>query len=57
MTFRIKKSGKFSAVSAVRNRFQEGTYKISNAPYGYVPIDGKLVISEPEAEIVRQIFS
>ena len=41
----------------IQKRMQNGTYKMSNAPYGYVLTDGKLVISEPEAEVVRQIFA
>ena len=42
---------------SVRRKMQNGTYKPSNAPYGYVLENGKLKISEPEAEVVRQIFA
>ncbi len=42
---------------SIRRKMQNGTYKSPNAPYGYVLIDGKLMISEPEADVVRQIFA
>ena len=42
---------------SIRRRMQNGTYKISCAPYGYTLNDGKLIISEPEVEVVRQIFA
>ena len=42
---------------SVKRRFQNGTFKISYPPYGYDTTDGKLVINEPQAEIVRFIFS
>ena len=42
---------------AVEKRFQDGTYKNSNAPYGYDWINGELVINETQAIVVREIFS
>lgn len=42
---------------SVQKRFQTGTYKIPCPPYGYNTMDGKLVLNEPEAEIVRYIFA
>ena len=41
----------------IQKRFQDGTYRISAAPYGYDVDDGKLVINEEEAEVVKDIFS
>lgn len=41
----------------IQRRFQDGTYKISTAPYGYDVADGKLVVNGTEAEVVREIFS
>ena len=42
---------------SVKRRFQNGTFKISYPPYGYDSVDGKLVINESQAEIVRSIFT
>lgn len=42
---------------SIRRRFQNGTYKVSDPPYGYDAQNGKLVINEEEANIVRHIFS
>jgi len=42
---------------SVKQRFQNGTFKLSSPPYGYDSIDGKLVINEDQAETVRMIFS
>lgn len=42
---------------SVTQRFQNGTYKLSSVPYGYDVTDGKLIVNEAEAEIVRYIFS
>jgi site-specific DNA recombinase len=42
---------------SIRRRFQNGTYKVSDPPYGYDARNGKLVINEEEANIVRHIFS
>jgi DNA invertase Pin-like site-specific DNA recombinase len=49
----IAENSKWSVI----RRFQNGTYKISCPPYGYDTVDGKLVINEPQAEIVRHIFT
>ena len=40
-----------------RHRFENGTFRLSYAPYGYSLTDGKLVINEDEAEQVRFIFN
>ena len=42
---------------AIQKRFQNGTFKIGYPPYGYKNVNGKMVIDEAEAEIVRFIFS
>ena len=42
---------------SVQRRFQNGTYRISCPPYGYDAVDGKLIINEEQAEIVRFLFS
>ena len=42
---------------SIRKRMQNGTYIVSNQPYGYDKIDGRLVINKAEAEIVRRIFN
>jgi len=42
---------------SVKRRFQNGTFKISYPPYGYDAMDGKMVVNEFQAEIVRFIFS
>ena len=41
----------------VKQRFMNGTYKLSCAPYGYKLNDGALVVDPKEAEAVRLIFS
>lgn len=41
---------------SVRHRFENGTYKIASAPYGYDAKDGDLIINAEEAEWVRWIF-
>lgn len=40
-----------------RMRMAKGTYVSSNPPYGYRLIDNQLEIHEPEAEVVRRIFT
>ena len=40
----------------IQKRFQDGTYRMSTASYGYDVKDGNLVINEGEAEVVREIF-
>ena len=42
---------------SIVKRMEAGEYIASNAPYGYRLIDKKLVIYEPEAEVVRWIFA
>jgi site-specific DNA recombinase len=42
---------------SMTRRFQNGTYKISAPPYGYDAVEGKLVVNEKEAAIVRFIFA
>ncbi|ABZ85487.1 DNA recombinase, putative [Heliomicrobium modesticaldum Ice1] len=42
---------------SVKRRFQSGTFKISYPPYGYDAVDGKMVVNESQAEIVRFIFA
>ena len=41
---------------SIVKRMEAGEYIASNAPYGYRLIDKKLVIYEPEAEVVRWIY-
>ena len=41
----------------VRHRFENGTFKIGYAPYGYDSKDGEFTINEDEAKWVRWIFS
>ena len=41
---------------SIVKRMESGEYIASNAPYGYRLIDKKLVIYEPEAEVVRWIY-
>ena len=40
----------------LQKRFQDGTYRPANAPYGYDLVDGGFVINEQEADVVRDIF-
>lgn len=43
---------------AIRKRFQDGTYKQSYLPYGYVKNEnGEMIPDKQEAEIVRWIFN
>lgn len=41
---------------SIHKRMQNGTYIASNQPYGYDKADGKLVVNESEANIVRRIY-
>ena len=42
---------------SIRHRFENGTFKIGYAPYGYTVRDGEMSINEDEAKWVRWIFS
>ncbi|MBR4112172.1 MAG: recombinase family protein [Ruminiclostridium sp.] len=41
----------------IRKRMEDGTYINCSAAFGYDYIDGKLVVNERDAEIVRRIFT
>ncbi len=41
---------------SVRHRYENGTFKIGYAPYGYNSVDGEFVINEEEARWVRWVF-
>lgn len=41
---------------SIRRKMQNGTVKFNSAPFGYDLKDGRLVINDAEAEIVRSIF-
>ena len=42
---------------SVRNRFENGTFKIGYAPFGYTVTDGAFSINDDEARWVRYIFA
>ena len=42
---------------SIRNRFENGTFKIGYAPFGYTVTDGEFSINEDEARWVRYIFA
>lgn len=42
---------------SIQRRFQNGTYKIGCSPYGYDAVDGKMIVNESQAKIVRFIFA
>ena len=42
---------------SIRNRFENGTFKIGYAPFGYIVTDGVFSIKEDEAKWVRYIFA
>ena len=48
----ISENNKWSA----KKRFENGTYKLSYAPYGYCLVNGKLTIDKTQAEIVKRIL-
>ena len=52
-SYSISENNKWS----IRHRFENGTYRMASAPFGYDAIDGKLVINEKEAPWVRWIFN
>lgn len=41
---------------SIQKRFQNGTYVIGTPAYGYKNAEGKMVIDEEKAEVVRRIF-
>lgn len=41
---------------AIQRRFQNGTFKLAYAPYGYDVIEGKLVLQPEQATIVKAMF-
>ena len=42
---------------SIQQRFMNGTFKIGYPPYGYKNVDGKMIVDEEQANIVRWIFS
>lgn len=42
---------------SIQKRFQNGTYVIGTPAYGYKNVDGKMVIDEEKAAIVRRMFA
>lgn len=42
---------------SIKNRMKNGTYIVSNVPFGYRKVNGKFVIFEEEAVIVRRIYA
>ena len=42
---------------SIRHRFEDGTFKIGYAPFGYDSRDGEMVVNVEEAQWVRWIFS
>lgn len=52
-SFSISGNSKWS----IQKRFQNGTYIVSTPPYGYENKDGRMVVRQDEAEIVRLVFS
>ena len=41
---------------SIQHRFQNGTFKLAYAPYGYDVIEGKLVLQPKQATIVKAMF-
>ena len=41
----------------LRKRMKDGSYVPSSVPFGYIRVNGKLVINENEARIVRKVFA
>ena len=41
---------------SIQSRFQNGTFKLAYAPYGYDVIEGKLVLQPEQATIVKAMF-
>lgn len=42
---------------SVQKRFQNGTFIIGYPPYGYINLNGEMVIVPEQAEVVKQIFA
>ena len=42
---------------SIQKRFQNGTYVIGTPAYGYKNVDGRMVIDEEKAKVVRRIFA
>lgn len=42
---------------SIQKRFQNGTYVIGTPAYGYKNVDGKMVIDEKKAAVVRRMFA
>lgn len=42
---------------SIQRRFQNGTFKLAYAPYGYDVIEGKLVLQPEQATIVKAMFN
>ncbi|HHU19535.1 MAG TPA: recombinase family protein, partial [Bacilli bacterium] len=42
---------------SIRQRFKQGTYKLSYPPYGYDYIDEMVVVNEEQAQVVNRIFN
>lgn len=42
---------------SIQKRFQNGTYVIGTPAYGYKNVDGRMVIDEDKAEVVKRIFA
>ncbi|MFI3255505.1 MAG: recombinase family protein [Eubacteriales bacterium] len=40
----------------IRMRMKQGTYKVSNPPFGYFLQDGEMMVNQAEAEVVQRIF-
>ncbi len=51
-SFSISENNKWGA----RKRFKDGTFIISSPPYGYKNIDGKMMIEDEKAEVVKNIY-
>lgn len=41
---------------SIKRRMENGTFNVSNMPYGYTKDDGNFTINSDEAEVVRRIF-
>lgn len=41
---------------SIKKRMENGTFNVSNMPYGYTKDDGNFTINSDDAEVVRRIF-